>query len=739
MDALVTRKVGENKLSSLETESDAIGPAGNLSVGGGRWGGTGRDGRESSGAPATAAGRIGWGSPLFSETFADLSNWSLFSGEGHAGNGTRDPAQIRVMDNILTILGAAGTAKSGGMALTEPAGVRRRYGRWEIRARSFYADFPPSDSSTTGTGSPWSLGVGGVATPAGAIRYTSDQTSDIVITQGGTATKPKVYDGGGKQFKRVTIDCDYVVVQNFSARPNSQYGIYINPGHKFVTIMNCDVSGLKPTGDGDMNGVTMFGNDINILMCRIGPDLIATDNPGGSHSDGIQCWASSSKGSSSRICIRGNRIVGPLKPDVRYLHQGVMAEGPQSTDGGGGASGQSRDWWVGENHFVTDGNQTLKFDDIDNVTVTRNTFAGAGNHVVEASSLSAGFKYYSDNVVTGEYGNLGVATTAGAGPEPPKYGTIGVTGWPNEMGGNVGTPPTDGGYHPVAVLLTDSGSASTGQGEYDFMESGEPGEQAVGAVLHYPTENGDGGQQIDVADFNVDLREWHNFAIDWQSDGIKLYVDGNLWASHSGGAQGSRLNIQDAQSMHLCLQLDAFQPSGCVASSMQVAWVRVYDPTSSGTPGTGGGGETPGGAVTLGPPKNLAGSFSGRKLTLTWQDPVVGTPTQTEVHEFRKFPDATLKATVDMPTRTRVSGNLQDGELEYGVRAKDASGKLSKFSATVKARISGGVGTVAAGQAEGWDGSGAGGPDDGTEDPPAGSGAARTRSGRSSSMRTATE
>ncbi len=134
-----------------------------------------------------------------------------------------------------------------------------------------------------------------------------------------------------------------------------------------------------------------------------------------------------------------------------------------------------------------------------------------------------------------------------------------------------------GGYHPVGIIWSDHDSWPL-DGEYDFLENGEPGQQAAGAFLHYPSLSG-GDHQIDVPDYPVDLRQFHNFAIEWTSASIKLYVDGLLWYTASGGSAADRKNIQAMSGGHLTLQLDAFQATGLIGSAMEIDWVRTYPVT----------------------------------------------------------------------------------------------------------------------------------------------------------------
>jgi hypothetical protein len=133
-------------------------------------------------------------------------------------------------------------------------------------------------------------------------------------------------------------------------------------------------------------------------------------------------------------------------------------------------------------------------------------------------------------------------------------------------------------YHPVAIIWSDILNWPY-NGEYDFMENSTPGQQAAGAFIHYPSLNGTNYQEA-PSDFPVDMRQFHNYAIEWLSTGIKLYVDGVLWATFAGGANATRKNIQamDAGG-HLTLQMDAFAASGMNAGTLEVEWVRIYPVT----------------------------------------------------------------------------------------------------------------------------------------------------------------
>ncbi|MDT5365359.1 MAG: hypothetical protein QOC69_7121 [Mycobacterium sp.] len=82
----------------------------------------------------TAALENDWGVPDREDGFdtkASLSNWHLYEGIGHAGNGKRTPKAISVSDGVLTITGD-GSGDSGGMGWN----AGQHFGRWEVCVRS---------------------------------------------------------------------------------------------------------------------------------------------------------------------------------------------------------------------------------------------------------------------------------------------------------------------------------------------------------------------------------------------------------------------------------------------------------------------------------------------------------------------------------------------------------------------------------------------------------------------------
>lgn len=305
------------------------------------------------------------------------------------------------------------SVKMGGIRVTGntiykcAGGPVIRHGTNSVLADNYIVDDPIGTGGGGGGGTPTqTLGVGGIPTASGSnVTLTNaDSGSTLNITTSGTSTTRRIYDGQGHTVAGINIAADYVTVQNFVIRGASNAGIYsIGTG---VTIQNNDIAQVDEGGVGDINGITFFGNDTKILYNAIGKDAFLAVRPlNGSHTDGVQTWNTPSKRSSSNVLIKGNWIDGPVQSDDRYIHQGVMSEGKDSTDGGGGGTGTSQNWTVESNYFRTYGNQCLKFDDIHTVLITKNTFAGACTKIVATGTLSTGITFAGDNIITGSYGS----------------------------------------------------------------------------------------------------------------------------------------------------------------------------------------------------------------------------------------------------------------------------------------------------------------------------------------------
>ncbi len=138
-------------------------------------------------------------------------------------------------------------------------------------------------------------------------------------------------------------------------------------------------------------------------------------------------------------------------------------------------------------------------------------------------------------------------------------------------------------YHPVLLIWPTSNSRQQ-DGEYDFLENGAPGEQEAGAFLHYPHPGTSVVQQEHFERPNTDLTQWHNFALEWTPDHLKLFCDGELWGTASGGANSVRRDIQDMPSGHGTIQLDNFDGTSQTPAVFEVEWYRVYTLVPSGPP-----------------------------------------------------------------------------------------------------------------------------------------------------------
>lgn len=264
-----------------------------------------------------------------------------------------------------------------------------------------------------------SLGVGGVETPPDAI-LVPNQDSLYTIDSGGTETDPEVYDCQANTIHGgVLIDADNVVIQNCYVDAQQQYGIY-SDNHDNVTIQNNDIKGVTPSGDGDLNAITFFGNKTKILY-NTAIDFVSGD-PGDSHTDFIQTWVSDSHPTASDdVEIRFNKATGPANPDhddsIPSIHQFLMAEDYGLGGNSGGDTDGMKNWIVADNEVGDSWNQAIKVDGPDNVAVTRNNFVGSSDRVMEATEESSDVKFYSDNQVSPDYGEVGMEITPGPGPE----------------------------------------------------------------------------------------------------------------------------------------------------------------------------------------------------------------------------------------------------------------------------------------------------------------------------------
>ncbi|GHH72535.1 hypothetical protein GCM10018793_09740 [Streptomyces sulfonofaciens] len=135
-------------------------------------------------------------------------------------------------------------------------------------------------------------------------------------------------------------------------------------------------------------------------------------------------------------------------------------------------------------------------------------------------------------------------------------------------------------YHPLLILWPDSDRWPE-DGEYDYLENSAPGEDCAEGFIHYPHDADAPVQQEFAQKCGVDLTQWHNIAVEWNSSHVRGYVDGVQWFDFSGGANSQRECIQCASSMHQTIQLDNFYGTGMQSAVYEVDWARVYPATAT--------------------------------------------------------------------------------------------------------------------------------------------------------------
>ena len=121
-------------------------------------------------------------------------------------------------------------------------------------------------------------------------------------------------------------------------------------------------------------------------------------------------------------------------------------------------------------------------------------------------------------------------------------------------------------YHPV-VLLWPNNNDSPNCAEVDYAEA-LGNQNVVKFSLHYACTRSNFQTR---AARNIDLTQWHNYAVEWTRTGITGYIDGVPWFIDTTPSHLPTVG------MHQTLQLDWF-PDGTVLNQTQmiVDWIRVY-------------------------------------------------------------------------------------------------------------------------------------------------------------------
>jgi hypothetical protein len=125
-------------------------------------------------------------------------------------------------------------------------------------------------------------------------------------------------------------------------------------------------------------------------------------------------------------------------------------------------------------------------------------------------------------------------------------------------------PAGDKQYHPVLILWPDAENWPEG-GEIDFAETNSAAKD-VSFFLHYNPSN---SQVSDNKD--LDITQWHNYAVEWVDGRITGYIDGQKWFESTNG------DTMPPGKMHPTIQLDYFPDGGDPKpSQMLVDFMRVY-------------------------------------------------------------------------------------------------------------------------------------------------------------------
>lgn len=143
----------------------------------------------------TAADKFNWGVPLsasddFTAGTIDTTKWAVYNGPGHDGNGRRLPAQVAIVNGVLTLTGLA-NGDSAGLAHR----FDQQYGRWEIRARSYQGSSSGGGGGGGGTPPP---GGGGGTVPVGQTQKFADTFANGVGSW--TSVQTHSYEGSASGY-----------------------------------------------------------------------------------------------------------------------------------------------------------------------------------------------------------------------------------------------------------------------------------------------------------------------------------------------------------------------------------------------------------------------------------------------------------------------------------------------------------------------------------------------------------
>jgi Glycosyl hydrolases family 16 len=124
-------------------------------------------------------------------------------------------------------------------------------------------------------------------------------------------------------------------------------------------------------------------------------------------------------------------------------------------------------------------------------------------------------------------------------------------------------PKGDAQYHPVLLLWPEKGGSD--DGEVDFAETTSASD-SVSFFLHH----GSGDQK--TAKKQIDITQWHNYAVEVTPNRVTGYLDGQKWF------ESTVPDTHPGDAVHPVIQLDWF-PKGDPPkpTELLVDWMRVYE------------------------------------------------------------------------------------------------------------------------------------------------------------------
>ncbi|HEX3787389.1 MAG TPA: glycoside hydrolase family 16 protein [Pseudonocardiaceae bacterium] len=126
--------------------------------------------------------------------------------------------------------------------------------------------------------------------------------------------------------------------------------------------------------------------------------------------------------------------------------------------------------------------------------------------------------------------------------------------------------PADPNLNPVFLLWPELDSTWPRAGEIDAIEDHDPTRTSLQSWNHFADSNGQ-DMATYAGVYQVDMTQWHTYAIDWQRDYVTLYVDNVPWHVYTRHIPSGP--------MHPVIQIDATGPITSTAS-VELDWFRTY-------------------------------------------------------------------------------------------------------------------------------------------------------------------